>query len=37
MFQKWTVFVFNESLSRDQVMQRAYLYIIHMRHLIISW
>ena len=24
IFQKWTVFVFTESWSRDQVMQRAY-------------
>ena len=24
IFQKWTVFVFNESWSHDQVMQRAY-------------
>ena len=37
IFQKWTVFVFSESLSRDQVMLRAYLYIIHTRHFIISW
>ena len=25
MFQKWTAFVFTESWSRDQLMQRAYL------------
>ena len=26
MFQKWTVFVFAESWSRDQLMQKAYWY-----------
>ena len=26
MFQKWTVFMFTESWSRDQVMQRAHLF-----------
>ena len=24
IFQKWTIFVFTDSWSRDQVMQRAY-------------
>ena len=30
--QKWTVFVFTESLSRDQVMQRAYCIYRHIRY-----
>ena len=25
MFQKWTIFVFTESWSHDQLMQKAYL------------
>ena len=26
IFQKWTVFVFTESWSRDQLMQKAYFH-----------
>ena len=36
MFQKWTVFVFTESLSGDQVMQRAYRETINYFHFLFS-
>ena len=29
MFQKWTIFVFTEGWSRDQVTQRAYTFAFY--------